>query len=82
MQNSVMDAFDEGPELAWYHNMRALTGILNAILVLEFCREESSAVALEVCSSERMVNKGNRQLCCKRMPVFYVVFIYSRSKWF
>jgi tetratricopeptide (TPR) repeat protein len=36
IQNSVVDDFDEDAELAWYHNVRALTGVLTVILVLSF----------------------------------------------
>jgi hypothetical protein len=36
MKNSIMDNFDQESELAWYHRVRALTGVLAAVLVLGF----------------------------------------------
>lgn len=35
-QNSVIDDFDEEAKLAWFHTMRALPGVLTAILVVSF----------------------------------------------
>jgi hypothetical protein len=35
-KNSIMDNFDQESELAWYHRVRALTGVLAAVLVLGF----------------------------------------------
>jgi tetratricopeptide (TPR) repeat protein len=35
-QNSVVDDIEEEATLAWYHNMRALTSVLAAVLVVSF----------------------------------------------